>query len=72
MNEAFAGQSLSVAKELGLDMEKTNVNGGAIALGILLISIEQCISYSILMSKESILRGGDKFNLSFSTMLVLT
>ena len=28
------GQSLSVAKELGLDMEKTNVNGGAIALGI--------------------------------------
>ncbi|XP_065902765.1 3-ketoacyl-CoA thiolase, mitochondrial-like isoform X1 [Dysidea avara] len=33
VNEAFAGQSLSVAKELGLDMEKTNVNGGAIALG---------------------------------------
>lgn len=32
-NEAFAAQSLAVAKELGLDMEKTNVNGGAIALG---------------------------------------
>jgi acetyl-CoA acetyltransferase family protein len=33
INEAFAGQVLSVAKELDLDMEKLNVNGGAIALG---------------------------------------
>ncbi|TDV61911.1 acetyl-CoA C-acetyltransferase [Pseudomonas sp. LP_7_YM] len=32
-NEAFAAQSLSVAKELGWDMAKVNVNGGAIALG---------------------------------------
>ncbi len=32
-NEAFAAQSLAVRKELGLDPEKTNVNGGAIALG---------------------------------------
>ncbi len=32
-NEAFAAQSLAVAKELGFDMEKVNVNGGAIALG---------------------------------------
>ncbi|MGI5999194.1 MAG: acetyl-CoA C-acetyltransferase, partial [Lutispora sp.] len=32
-NEAFAAQSLAVAKELNLDMSKTNVNGGAIALG---------------------------------------
>ncbi len=32
-NEAFAAQSLAVAKDLGLDMTKTNVNGGAIALG---------------------------------------
>ncbi len=32
-NEAFAAQSLSVMKELGLDPEITNVNGGAIALG---------------------------------------
>ncbi|MBC8590097.1 acetyl-CoA C-acetyltransferase [Wansuia hejianensis] len=32
-NEAFAAQSLSVVKELNLDPEKTNVNGGAIALG---------------------------------------
>jgi acetyl-CoA acetyltransferase family protein len=33
INEAFAGQILAVAKELGIDMEKLNVNGGAIALG---------------------------------------
>jgi acetyl-CoA acetyltransferase family protein len=33
VNEAFAAQCLSVAKELGLDPAKTNVNGGAIALG---------------------------------------
>lgn len=32
-NEAFAAQSLSVVKDLGLDIEKVNVNGGAIALG---------------------------------------
>ena len=32
-NEAFAAQSLAVAKELDFDMEKVNVNGGAIALG---------------------------------------
>jgi acetyl-CoA acetyltransferase family protein len=33
VNEAFAGQYLAVEKELGLDRNKVNVNGGAIALG---------------------------------------
>lgn len=33
LNEAFASQSLAVIRELGLDEEKINVNGGAIALG---------------------------------------
>jgi len=32
-NEAFAAQAIAVARGLGLDMEKTNPNGGAIALG---------------------------------------
>ena len=32
-NEAFAAQSIAVARELGFDMSKVNVNGGAIALG---------------------------------------
>jgi acetyl-CoA acetyltransferase family protein len=33
INEAFAGQILGVVRELGLDLETLNVNGGAIALG---------------------------------------
>jgi len=33
LNEAFAAQSLACLKELDLDPEKVNVNGGAIALG---------------------------------------
>jgi len=33
LNEAFAAQSLAVIRELGLDTDKVNVNGGAIALG---------------------------------------
>ena len=32
-NEAFAAQSIAVARELHFDMSKVNVNGGAIALG---------------------------------------
>lgn len=34
VNEAFAAQFLAVQKDLGLDLNKTNINGGAIALGI--------------------------------------
>lgn len=33
LNEAFASQSIACIRELGLDMEKVNVNGGALALG---------------------------------------
>jgi acetyl-CoA C-acetyltransferase len=33
LNEAFASQALAVIRESGMDMEKVNVNGGAIALG---------------------------------------
>ena len=33
LNEAFASQSLAVVRELGLDEERVNVNGGAIAMG---------------------------------------
>ena len=32
-NEAFAAQSIAVGRDLGFDLEKLNVNGGAIALG---------------------------------------
>jgi acetyl-CoA C-acetyltransferase len=33
LNEAFASQSLAVVRELGIDEERVNVNGGAIAMG---------------------------------------
>jgi acetyl-CoA acyltransferase len=33
LNEAFAAQAVAVIRELGMDLEKVNVNGGAIALG---------------------------------------
>jgi len=33
LNEAFASQSLYIVRELGIDMNKLNVNGGSIALG---------------------------------------
>jgi len=33
VNEAFTARYLAVEQELGLDRERTNVNGGAIALG---------------------------------------
>ena len=33
LNEAFAAQALAVMRELGLDPDKVNVNGGAVALG---------------------------------------
>jgi acetyl-CoA C-acetyltransferase len=33
LNEAFASQSLAVIRELGLDSDRVNVNGGAIAIG---------------------------------------
>jgi acetyl-CoA acyltransferase len=33
LNEAFASQSVAIVRDLGLDPEKVNVNGGAIALG---------------------------------------
>jgi acetyl-CoA C-acetyltransferase len=33
LNEAFSSQSVALIKELGLDPEKVNVNGGAVALG---------------------------------------
>jgi acetyl-CoA acyltransferase len=33
LNEAFASQAIAVIREAGLDSEKVNINGGAIALG---------------------------------------
>jgi acetyl-CoA C-acetyltransferase len=58
VNEAFAGQYLAVEGELGLDRERTNVNGGAIALGHPLGATGTRIVYTLL--KELQRRGGGR------------
>ena len=56
VNEAFAAQYLAVEKALGLDREKTNVNGGAIALGHPLGASGARVVYTLI--KELHRRGG--------------
>ena len=56
INEAFAGQYLAVEQQLGLDRERTNVNGGAIALGHPLGATGTRLVYTLL--KELNRRGG--------------
>ncbi len=56
INEAFAGQILAVIRELDLDTDKLNVNGGAIALGHPLGATGTRITYTLL--KELQRRGG--------------
>jgi len=59
LNEAFAAQSLAVVKELGLDMEKVNVNGGAVALGHPVGASGTRITYSLAveMKKRNVRYG---------------
>ena len=52
INEAFAGQYLAVEKELGLDREKVNVNGGAIGLGHPLGATGTRLIYTLLVELE--------------------
>ncbi len=49
INEAFAGQYLAVEKDLGLDREKVNVNGGAIGLGHPLGATGSRLIYTLLL-----------------------
>lgn len=60
LNEAFAAQSLAVIKELDMDLQKVNVNGGAIAMGHPLGA-----TGSILMTKliHEMERRGEKYGL---------
>ena len=58
INEAFAGQILAVNRELGLDEERLNVNGGAIALGHPLGATGARITLTLL--KELRRRGGGR------------
>lgn len=60
-NEAFAAQSLAVGKDLGIDPEKLNVNGGAIALGHPIGASGARILISLLYEME---RRGSKYGLA--------
>ena len=52
LNEAFAAQSLAVIKDLGLDRESVNPNGGAIALGHPIAATGAVITAKILHEME--------------------
>jgi len=60
LNEAFAAQALSVIKELNLDMERVNVNGGAIALGHPLGATGAILMTKLIYEME---RRGEKYGL---------
>jgi acetyl-CoA C-acetyltransferase len=60
LNEAFAAQSLAVIKDLGLDQEKVNPNGGAIALGHPIAATGAVITTKILYEME---RNGQNLGL---------
>ncbi|MBL3654683.1 thiolase family protein [Fulvivirga sediminis] len=61
LNEAFAAQSLSVIRDLEMDMSKVNVNGGAIALGHPLGSTGARLSITLL--NEMRRRQGSKYGM---------
>lgn len=60
LNEAFAAQSISVIRDLKLDMDKVNVNGGAIALGHPLGSTGARLSITLLNEMR---RRNDKYGM---------
>jgi acetyl-CoA acyltransferase len=60
LNEAFAVQALAVIREAGLDIERVNVNGGAIALGHPLGCTGAKLTASILREME---RRGERFGM---------
>jgi len=61
INEAFSPQYLAVEKELGLDREKTNVNGGAIAIGHPLAATGARLTLTLLLELR---RRGGKYGLA--------
>ncbi|MBU8731689.1 thiolase family protein [Cytobacillus firmus] len=60
LNEAFAAQALSVIRESGMDMNKVNVNGGAIALGHPIGATGAILMTKLLHEME---RRGEKYGL---------
>jgi acetyl-CoA acyltransferase len=66
LNEAFAGQSLGCIRQLGLDSEKVNLNGGAIALGHPL----GCSGARILTTLTYLMKNNDQFSRGLATMCI--
>jgi acetyl-CoA C-acetyltransferase len=60
LNEAFAAQVLACVRELGLNLERTNVNGGAIALGHPIAATGARITTTLLYA----LRGSGRLGLA--------
>ena len=60
LNEAFASQSIACVRELGLDMSKVNVNGGALALGHPLAGTGGILSTKLVYEME---RTGAKYGI---------
>lgn len=60
LNEAFAAQALAVIKELDLNVDKVNVNGGAIALGHPIGATGAILMTKLLYEME---RRGEKYGL---------
>jgi acetyl-CoA acetyltransferase len=70
LNEAFAVQSLAVIRELGLDPEITNVNGGAIALGHPLGCSGARILTTLLHEMKKRKEGGQAIRYGLATLCV--
>jgi acetyl-CoA acetyltransferase len=70
LNEAFAVQALACIKELDLDMAKTNVNGGAVALGHPLGCTGAKLMVTLLHEMKRRATAGEKMRYGLATLCV--
>jgi 3-oxoadipyl-CoA thiolase len=70
LNEAFAVQALACIKELGLDMSKTNVNGGAVALGHPLGCTGARLMVTLLHEMKRRAAAGERMRYGLATLCV--
>jgi len=70
LNEAFAAQSLACIRELGLDMAKTNVNGGAVALGHPLGCTGARLTVTLLHEMRRRAAAGERMRYGLVTMCI--
>jgi 3-oxoadipyl-CoA thiolase len=70
LNEAFAIQALACIKELGLDIDKTNVNGGAVALGHPLGCTGARLMVTLLHEMKRRAEAGEKIRYGLATLCV--